>query len=172
MSLVRQFGPLENGGKCEHPSPCETEAVARVPNPVEIGSAGRELYPFHLALWADTRGDEETLRELDVADRRARNRWLRLDAVPPRLDREVVWTRLGIDHRGLAHFVHNRRRRRDSADRVVLADCRLELVEAFDVPAHVGLNGWVDHVDRRRGRVELDDVVVDETLEELEGISR
>lgn len=164
MSLVRQFGPVDDGRDCEHPSPCETQAVARVPNPVEIASAGRELCPFHLALWADTRGDEETLCELNVDDLAATDRWLRLDTVPPRLDREVVWSRLGIDHRGLAHFVHDRRRRRDSADRVVLVDRSLELAEAFDVPIHVGLDGWVDHVDRRRGWVEVDHVVVDQEV--------
>ena len=68
MALVRQCGRLQDGGPCEHPGPCDEEAVARVPNPVEIGGAGLDLCPFHLALWADSRGDEETLRELDVAD--------------------------------------------------------------------------------------------------------
>ena len=165
MTLVRQFGPIEDGGDCEHPSPCDEEAVARVPNPVEIASAGRELCPFHLALWADTRGDIETLCELNVDDLATTDRWLRLETVPPRLDREVVWTRLGIDHRGLAHFLNSERRQDSGADRVVLIDRSLELVEAFDIPTHVGLDGWVGHVDRRRGWVELENIVVDQEVD-------
>lgn len=164
MSLVRQFGPVDDGRDCEHPSPCETQAVARVPNPVEIASAGRELCPFHLALWADTRGDEETLCEFDVDDLAATDRWLRLDTVPPYLDREVLYRRFGIDHRGLAHF-YETGRGPDEDDRVITVDRRLELDRAYGPPAHVGLDGWVDHVDRQRGWVEVDHDVVDQEVD-------
>ena len=132
MALVRQHGPLEDAGPCQHPSPCDKEAVARVPNPAGIGSAGFDLCPFHLALWADCRGDRQTLRELDVADLAADDRWLSLEAVPRRLNREAIWHRLGVDHRGLAHFYHGRTE--TEAD-------------------------WVNHVDERRAWIQLDDGV-------------
>lgn len=164
MALVRQCGRLEDGGECEHPSPCDEEAVARVPNPAEIGGAGLDLCPFHLALWADCRGDKETLRELDVADLAADDRWLSLDAVPPRLDHDAVWHRLGVDHRGLAHF-YQFGRALEEADRVATVDRSLEFVDVWDVPAHIGLSGWVDHVDKRRAWVALDDDVLDEDQE-------
>ena len=156
MALVRRYGRLDDGGECEHPSPCDEEAVARVPNPVEIGGAGLDLCPFHLALWADCRGDEETLRKLDVADLAADDRWLSLEAVPPRLNREAIWHRLGVDHRGLAHFYHHGRTENE-ADRVVTVDRRLEFVDAYEVPACIGLDGWIDHVDERRAWVALDE---------------
>ena len=167
MALVRQCGRLQDGGPCEHTSPCDEEAIARVPNPVEIASAGLDLCSFHLALWADCRGDGETLRELGVDDLVATDRYLRLDQAPPRLDREVLYLRFGIGHRGLAHFCEACRGP-DGDDRVITVDRRLELDQAYGPPAHVGLDGWVDHVGRKRGWVELDD----ETLEELEEIGQ
>ena len=157
MALVRRYGRLEDGGECEHPSPCDEEAVARVPNPAEIGSAGLDLCPFHLALWADCRGDEETLRELNVTDLAADDRWLSLEAVPLRLNREAIWHRLGVDHRGLAHFYHGRTE--NEADWVVTVDRRLEFVDAYEVPAHIGLDGWIEHVDEFRAWIQLDDGV-------------
>jgi len=156
MALVRQCGPLEDASPCEHPSPCDEGAVARVPNPVEIGGAGLDLCPFHLALWADCRGDEETLRELEVADLAADDRWLSLEAVPRRLNREAIWHRLGVDHRGLAHFYHHGRTENE-ADRVVTVDRRLEFIDAYEVPARIGLDSWIDHVDEYRAWVALDE---------------
>ena len=164
MALVRRHGPLEDAGPCEHPSPCDEGAVARVPNPVEIGGAGLGLCPFHLALWADCRGDEETLQELEVADLAADDRWLSLEAVPPRLDHDAVWHRLGVDHRGLAHF-YQFGRSLEEADRIATVNRSLEFVDTYDVPAHIGLSGWVDHVDERRAWVALDDDVLDEDQE-------
>ena len=156
MALVRQYGPLEDAGPCQHPSPCDKEAVARVPNPAGIGSAGLDLCPFHLALWADCRGDRETLRKFDVADLAADDRWLSLEAVPLRLNREAIWHRLGVDHRGLAHFYHHGRTETE-ANWLVTVDRRLEFVDAYQVPAHIGLDGWIDHVDECRAWVALDE---------------
>jgi len=63
-SLRSPRGP----GECEHPGPCNEQTVARVPNPTEIAAMGLDICPFHLTLWADIRGDEETLREFGLSD--------------------------------------------------------------------------------------------------------
>ena len=158
MALVRRYGRLEDGGECEHPSPCKTQAVARVPNPAEIASAGLDLCPLHLALYADTRGDEETLQELGVDDLVATNRFLALYEAPPRLDRRKVYHRIGVDHRGLAHY-YEHGRDIDDKERILTVNARLELLDVYQVPNHLGLSGWVDHVDERRAWIQLDDGV-------------
>jgi len=152
-SLARSYGPIESG-ECEHPSPCEADAVGCVPDPASI--AGKALCPFHLALWADTRGDRETLAQLDLEGEVATDRWLSLEAAPPEIERQVRYERIGVDHRGLAHYYIPGREDGDQ-DRVITVDRELELVEPYDVPPHVGLEGWIDHVHDRRGWVQLDD---------------
>lgn len=65
LTGFKRFDRCQNP-ECEHPSPCEEAAVGCVPDAGSI--AGKALCPFHLALWADTRGDQETLAQLDLAD--------------------------------------------------------------------------------------------------------
>lgn len=152
-SLARSYGQLESG-ECEHPSPCEEAAVGCVPDAGSI--AGKALCPFHLALWADTRGDQETLAQLDLSEEIATDRWLSVQEAPPEIERQVRYKRIGVDHRGLAHYYIPGR---DDSDQetVITVDRELELVDVYDVPSHVGLEGWIEHVDDRRCWVELDD---------------
>lgn len=164
MPLVREHGRLENGSECEHPSPCNEKAVARVPNPVEITAAGLDLCPFHLALWADTRGEEATLRELDVADLATSDRWLTLDAAPPQLDRDVVWHRLGVDHRGLAHY-YQLADEHEGADRIATVNRTLDIVGIYNLPARTTLNLWIEDIAERRGWVALEDNPVEDPSE-------
>ena len=152
-SLARSYGPLENA-ECEHPSPCEETAVGCVPDPASI--AGKVLCPFHLALWADTRGDEETLTQLGLEDEIATDRWLSCQEAPPEIERQVRYERIGVDHRGLAHYYVPGRDDIDR-ERVITIDREFEFVSGYDVPAHVGLEGWIDHVRDRRGWVQLDE---------------
>lgn len=154
-SLARTYGPIERGD-CEHPSPCDTEAAGCVPDAGSI--AGKTLCPFHLALWADTRGDRETLRQLGLDDEIATDRFLALEEAPPELQQQVRYQRLGVDHRGLAHY-YIPGREDDENERVITIDREFELVDGYDVPPHVGLEGWIEHVHERRGWVELDDAL-------------
>lgn len=152
MAVVADYG-VTDGRDCDHPSNCDREAVATVPEPNVIG--GWSLCDYHLALWADTRGNQETLRDLDVDHLVAEDRFLTLDEAPPELQRDVRYRRIGVDHRGLAHY-HVAGRPDEDADRVITVDADLELVDVYDVPPHVGLNGWVEHVFKRRAWVELE----------------
>jgi hypothetical protein len=156
MPLVREHGRLEDDSRaCEHPSPCNEGAVARVPNPVEITAAGLDLCPYHLALWADTRGSIETLRELDVADLAADDRWLSLDAAPPQLEHDIVRYRFGIDHQGLAHY-HQDGHDPDEAPRIATVDKSLDIIGICGGPStQIRLNRWIKFVGERRGWVEL-----------------
>jgi hypothetical protein len=161
MPLVREHGRLEDDDRaCEHPSPCETSAVARVPNPVEITAAGIDLCPYHLALWADTRGSIETLRELDVADLAADDRWLSLDAAPPRLEHDADWHRLGVDHQGLAHY-YQPGPEREEANCIATVDQSLDVVDTYGLPPDIALNRWIgywiEYVNELRGWVALED---------------
>ncbi len=152
-SLARSFGPIESG-ECEHPSPCEEEAVGCVPDDASI--AGKTLCPFHLALWADTRGDREKIVQLGLDEEIATDRFLALEEAPPEIHRQVRYRRIGVDHRGLGHYYIPGRVDGDH-DRVITVDARLDLVDGFDVPPHVGLEGWIEHVDERRCWIELDE---------------
>ena len=154
-SLARSYGLVETG-QCEHPSPCNEDAVGCVPDAGSI--AGKALCPYHLALWSDTRGDRETLAQLDLADEITTDRFLALEEAPPELDREVQFRRMGVDHHGLAHY-YIPGRRDDDAERVITVDADLEFVDGYDVPPHYGLGGWVEHVRDRRAWVQLDERV-------------
>jgi hypothetical protein len=164
MALVREHGRLEGGGECEHPSPCDEAAVARVPDPVEITAAGLDLCPYHLALWADTRGSIETLRELGVDDLAADDRWLSLDAAPPRLDHDVVRYRLGIDHQGLAHYYQDGPER-EEAERIATVDRNLDIVKFHGLHPDSNLHDWIEHVNELRGWVALEDNPLDDASE-------
>jgi hypothetical protein len=152
-SLARPFGLVESG-ECEHPSPCDEPAAGCVPDAGSI--AGKALCAFHLALWADTRGDQETLAQLDLEDEVATDRWLSLQDAPPEIKRQVRYERLGVDHHGLAHY-YIPGRGDDDHERVITIDRGLELVDGYHVPPHVGLEGWIEHVDERRCWIELDE---------------
>lgn len=75
-SLPRSYGPIETD-ECEHPSTCDTEAVGCVSDASSI--AGKVLCPYHLALWADTRGNRETLAQLSLDEEIATDRFLTLE---------------------------------------------------------------------------------------------
>lgn len=154
MSLARRFGALESddSDECDHPSACDETPVARVPRPAEITANGIELCPFHLALWADTRGDQETLERLDVDDLAADDRFLELDAAPPRIHGGEL-ERIGVDHRGLAHYY----RPDDGRLYIYTFDAQLVASDVYHLPEWIELDGWISHVDRRRSWIELDD---------------
>jgi len=153
MAIATDYGPLQEAADCDHPSHCERDAVATVPAPNVLG--GFRFCDFHLALWADTKGDWTTLQELGIQRLAADDRFLFLEAAPPKLERDLTYRRIGVDHRGLAHYYVDGRV--EDGDRVITVDSRLQFIDAYDVPAHVGLEGWVDHVDDRRCWVELED---------------
>ena len=154
MAIATDYGPLDESDECDHPSHCDREAVAQVPAPNVLG--GFRFCDVHLALWADTKGDWTTLQELGIQHLAADDRFLSVEAAPPKLEREVTYRRIGVDHRGLAHYYVVGRPDQD-ADRVITVDAQLQLEDAYDVPPHVGLEGWVDHVDERRCWIQLDD---------------
>lgn len=160
MSLARSYGPLESdeSAECQHASPCDETAVARVPEPTEITAKGLDLCPFHLALWADTRGDQETLERLDVDDLAADDRFLELDAAPPQLHNGSL-ERIGVDHRGLAHYY-----RPTDAGRlyVYTFDAQLVADNVYHLPEWIDLEGWISHVESRRCWVQLDDDLDDD----------
>ena len=145
MAIATDYGLLQEAADCDHPSHCERDAVATVPAPNVLG--GFRFCDFHLALWADTKGDWTTLQELGIQRLAADDRFLFLDAAPPKLERDLTYRRIGVDHRGLAHYYVDGRPEADS-DRVITVDSRLQFIDAYDVP---------DHVDERRCWVELED---------------
>ncbi|CAI49758.1 uncharacterized protein NP_7058A (plasmid) [Natronomonas pharaonis DSM 2160] len=154
MSLSRTPGPVDHEADCEYPC-CDEDAVACVPDPGTI--AGKRFCDFHLALWADCdRGDWDILDQLDVRHLAADDSFLKLDDAPPELERKVRYERIGVDHRGLAHYIVPGRRD-DEAETIIVVDADLELVDSGTIPAHATLEDWVDHIKTDRRWVEVDD---------------
>ena len=155
MGLSDQIGPVDDGGlDCDHPAACGREAVAIVPDPTTVG--GLRLCPFHLGLWSDVeRGSVEILERIGVDDRVADDRFYRIDQAPPRLDRGAILRRIGIDHRGLAHY--SLRSDRSDLSKVLTLDRDLELLDVYPVPESVDVDDWIEHVRERRGWVRVDD---------------
>jgi hypothetical protein len=108
MSLARQKGDLDEIGDddtCEHPSPHDVDAVARVNDPRELGSGGISLCAYHLALWDDIHNGA-IAEKYDVGHLIPDDALLHLHDLEAEKERAGVhYKRVGIDHTGRGHYV-------------------------------------------------------------------
>ena len=88
MAIATDYGPLDEPDECDHPSHCDREAVAQVPSPNVLG--GFRFCDFHLALWADTKGDWTTLQELEMQRLAADDRFIRLEGALSEVGAAVI----------------------------------------------------------------------------------
>ena len=154
------MGPLSKLGEdpasleCEHPSPCPEDPVARVPRPNELTAKGMNLCSFHLALWIDVVDDDLDADIQVLADPDALTE---LSDIPPWTGHNgQQWSRLGIDHRGEAHYYRELDQEEEDTARILLVDHHLIVQDVKRVPPDREIADWIQYTREQRGWMRLD----------------
>jgi len=161
MSLARQKGDLNEIGDddtCEHPSPHDADAVARVSDPTELGGEGISLCPYHLALWNDIH-DGAVAEKHDVGHLIPDDAPLHLEDVDDERERNGVrYDLVGIDHTGSVHYIG-----RDSEGLLIHEhDPGFSFKKYIRPVDHVDVETYLEQIKRER-----DWMLVDEDYNDL-----
>lgn len=161
---VDDYGALDGAGaECGYKQQCDAASVYAFVWP---GSDGVPVHccPFHVGLYQvnHPRRFRRFVDHAEVADPRdyqRDDRFYQLDDAPERV-RAGEFRRLGVDHRGEAHYFGNPRGDGETVT-VLRLDRSLDLIDVEAFPRdEIELGDYIRNVERHRGWVATDDEVI------------